>query len=84
MSRMDLILDRLLSTHGKDLLDHYSVLLSISRIVQNILGMTATIARSSRSYSIGLRNGDLEVVTSACVAGYTHSAPKEATCLCSA
>lgn len=61
MWRLESLLDLLLSKHGKEILSDYSVLGGIYKVVECNLGMVTAIARSSRSYSIGIRNGDLEV-----------------------
>lgn len=61
MWRLESLLNLLLTNHGKSIIDDHSVLESISKVVEYNFGMVTTIARSSRSYSIGLRNGDLEV-----------------------
>ncbi|VDN01261.1 unnamed protein product [Thelazia callipaeda] len=61
MCRLDSLLDLLLSKHGKSIIFDCSVHKAISNVLECNLGMVATIARSSRSYSIGLKNGDLEV-----------------------
>ncbi|KAM3725403.1 Complex I assembly factor ACAD9 [Dirofilaria immitis] len=61
MWRLESLLNLLLSYHGKSIISDYSVLRAISKVIEYNFGMVATIARSSRSYSIGLRNCDLEV-----------------------
>ncbi|VDK86804.1 unnamed protein product [Litomosoides sigmodontis] len=61
MWRLESLLNLLLSHHGKSVISDYSVLGAISKVIEYSFGMVATISRSSRSYSIGLRNGDLEV-----------------------
>uniref|UniRef100_A0A915PUW7 Acyl-CoA dehydrogenase/oxidase N-terminal domain-containing protein n=1 Tax=Setaria digitata TaxID=48799 RepID=A0A915PUW7_9BILA len=61
MWRLEALLDLLLSKHGKGIISDYNVLRSISKVTEYNLGMVTTIARSSRSYSIGLRNSDLEI-----------------------
>lgn len=61
MWRLESLLNLLLTNHGKSIIDDHSVLEAISKVVEYNFGMITTIARSSRSYSIGLRNGDLEV-----------------------
>ncbi|OZC09146.1 acyl-CoA dehydrogenase protein [Onchocerca flexuosa] len=61
MWRLESLLNLLLSNHGKSIINDYSVLRAISKVIEYNFGMVATIARSSRSYSIGLRNGDLEI-----------------------
>ncbi|VDN24905.1 unnamed protein product [Gongylonema pulchrum] len=62
MWRLNLMLNMLLSNHGKAILSDYSALSGISKVVECNLGMVTVIARASRSYSVGLRNGDLEVL----------------------
>lgn len=61
MWRLESLLNLLLSCHGKSIISDYIVLGAISKVIEYSFGMVTTIARSSRSYSIGLRNGDLEV-----------------------
>lgn len=61
MWRLESLLNLLLSNHGKSIISDYSVLEAVSKVIEYNFGMVTTIARSSRSYSIGLRNGDLEV-----------------------
>ncbi|CAG9538800.1 unnamed protein product [Cercopithifilaria johnstoni] len=61
MWRLESLLNLLLSNHGKSIISDYNVLEAISKVIEYNFGMVTTIARSSRSYSIGLRNGDLEV-----------------------
>ncbi|VBB27334.1 unnamed protein product [Acanthocheilonema viteae] len=61
MWRLESLLNLLLSSHGKSIISDYNVLGAISKVIEYNFGMVTTIARSSRSYSIGLRNGDLEI-----------------------
>lgn len=61
MSRLDIALERIIADHGKDVQSDFSLLDGISQVIENNLAMISTISRSSRSYSIGLRNSDLEV-----------------------
>uniref|UniRef100_A0A1I7YJI8 NR LBD domain-containing protein n=2 Tax=Steinernema glaseri TaxID=37863 RepID=A0A1I7YJI8_9BILA len=46
---------------GKNTQTDFATLESLSEVIENNLGMLACIARASRSYSIGLRNADLEL-----------------------
>uniref|UniRef100_A0A0R3Q4T9 SWIM-type domain-containing protein n=1 Tax=Brugia timori TaxID=42155 RepID=A0A0R3Q4T9_9BILA len=61
MWRLESLLNLLLSNHGKSIINDYTALGAISKVIEYNFGMITTIARSSRSYSIGLRNSDLEV-----------------------
>lgn len=61
MWRLESLLNLLLSIHGKSIISDYSVIKAVSKVIEYNFGMVTTIARSSRSYSIGLRNADLEV-----------------------
>uniref|UniRef100_A0AAF5PIG2 Acyl-CoA dehydrogenase n=2 Tax=Wuchereria bancrofti TaxID=6293 RepID=A0AAF5PIG2_WUCBA len=61
MWRLESLLNLLLSNHGKSIIHDYTALGAISKVIEYNFGMITTIARSSRSYSIGLRNSDLEI-----------------------
>lgn len=61
MSRLNIVLGKITAEQGKHLETDFAALSSISTVVENNLGMVAAISRASRSYSIGLRNADLEV-----------------------
>uniref|UniRef100_A0A1I7W0Z7 Acyl-CoA dehydrogenase family member 9, mitochondrial n=1 Tax=Loa loa TaxID=7209 RepID=A0A1I7W0Z7_LOALO len=61
MWRLDSLLNLLLSNHGKSIIHDHSLLEALSKVIEYNFGMVTTIARSSRSYSIGLRNSDLEI-----------------------
>uniref|UniRef100_F1KZ66 Acyl-CoA dehydrogenase family member 9 n=1 Tax=Ascaris suum TaxID=6253 RepID=F1KZ66_ASCSU len=61
MSRLNIVLGKVTAEQGKHLETDFAALCSISSVVENNLGMVAAISRASRSYSIGLRNADLEV-----------------------
>lgn len=61
MARLNKTIGYVVTQRGNFIRDDPAILLSIATVIENNLGMTATITRVSRSYSIGLRNCDLEV-----------------------
>ncbi|CAJ0584317.1 unnamed protein product, partial [Mesorhabditis spiculigera] len=61
MSRVHAILDKLIAERGKNLEADYASMENLVRVLQNNLIMVAVISRATRSYSIGLRNSDLEI-----------------------
>ncbi|GMS97130.1 hypothetical protein PENTCL1PPCAC_19305 [Pristionchus entomophagus] len=61
MVRLDAVLAKLLNTEGKQVLVDYQSLERLVKVLENNLVMVCTIARASRSYSIGLRNADAEL-----------------------
>ncbi|GMT25522.1 hypothetical protein PFISCL1PPCAC_16819 [Pristionchus fissidentatus] len=61
MVRLDAVLNKLLSTDGKQVQADYQSLERLVQVLENNLVMVCTIARASRSYSIGLRNADAEL-----------------------
>ncbi|KHN85677.1 Acyl-CoA dehydrogenase family member 9, mitochondrial [Toxocara canis] len=61
MSRLNTVISKLAAEQGKRIETDFGVLCSLSSVVENNLGMVAVISRASRSYSIGLRNADLEL-----------------------
>jgi hypothetical protein len=61
MSRVNQCIDRLLTDKGIFVKQDYYALKELATVLENNLGMVAALARTSRSYSIGLRNADLEV-----------------------
>lgn len=71
MSRLNIVLGKVTAEQGKHLETDFAALCSISSVVENNLGMVAAISRASRSYSIGLRNADLEVCAF-CFLCYAH------------
>ncbi|KAI6188819.1 Acyl-CoA dehydrogenase family member 9, mitochondrial [Aphelenchoides besseyi] len=60
-SRFSHLLSKVCSGYGKNLKKDYYTLSSIANILELNLGMMSTISRASRSYSIGIRNSDLEL-----------------------
>ncbi|VDK25023.1 unnamed protein product [Anisakis simplex] len=63
MSRLNIVISKLTSDQGKTIQNDFMSLSSICSVVENNLGMVAVISRATRSYSIGLRNADLEVAS---------------------
>ena len=61
MSRLDIALNRIVEDAGTTIKQDVMTLVCLSKILENNMAMIATIARASRSYSIGLRNSDIEV-----------------------
>ncbi|KAF8373638.1 acdh-13 [Pristionchus pacificus] len=61
MVRLDAVLSKLLSTDGKQVQADYQSLERLVHVLENNLVMVCTIARASRSYSVGLRNADAEL-----------------------
>ncbi|GMR50148.1 hypothetical protein PMAYCL1PPCAC_20343 [Pristionchus mayeri] len=61
MVRLDAVLTKLLNTEGKQMQVDYQSLERIVQVLENNLVMVCTIARASRSYSVGLRNADAEL-----------------------
>ncbi|VDO44314.1 unnamed protein product, partial [Haemonchus placei] len=61
MSRVNNVISKLMSEKGKNVQHDFASLERLVTIIQNHLVMTAVISRSSRSYSIGLRNSDIEI-----------------------
>jgi len=61
MSRVDKLVDKLVSDEGVFLREDYVALRDLALVLENNLAMIASIARASRSYSIGLRNSDYEI-----------------------
>ena len=47
--------------HGREIVDYQICLWNLSEMVVNLYAMNATIARASRSYSIGLANAPHEL-----------------------
>ncbi|KAH7729592.1 CBN-ACDH-13 protein [Aphelenchoides avenae] len=59
--RLNKTIGYVVTQRGNFIRDDPAILWSIATVIENNLGMTATITRVSRSYSIGLRNCDLEL-----------------------
>uniref|UniRef100_A0A7E4VCD6 Acyl-CoA_dh_N domain-containing protein n=1 Tax=Panagrellus redivivus TaxID=6233 RepID=A0A7E4VCD6_PANRE len=74
MSRLDVALNRIVEDAGSRVKEDVATLWSLSTVLENNLAMVATIARASRSYSIGLRNADIEL---AWAIAFCHSAARQ-------
>ncbi len=61
MTRLNLVIKRVLDKQGKHVERDYAVQHGLATVIEHNLAMVAAISRASRSYSIGLRNCDLEV-----------------------
>uniref|UniRef100_A0A915EEV0 Uncharacterized protein n=1 Tax=Ditylenchus dipsaci TaxID=166011 RepID=A0A915EEV0_9BILA len=61
MNRINHVIDRLVTDKGLFIKSDYVSLKSLATVMENNLGMVASIARASRSYSIGLKNADDEL-----------------------
>ncbi|KAI1715448.1 Gex interacting protein 9, isoform a [Ditylenchus destructor] len=61
MSRLHIVIDTLLTDKGIYVKEDYVALQNLATVMENNLGTVAAIARTSRSYSIGLRNSDVEL-----------------------
>ncbi len=61
MARCDVIMKALMQSYGRGAKEDYTMLNTLANVVQCNFAMLATISRASRSYSIGLRNADMEV-----------------------
>ncbi|CAJ0601209.1 unnamed protein product [Cylicocyclus nassatus] len=64
ISRVNNVITKLINEQGKNLDKDYATLDRLVTVLQNHLAMVAVISRSSRSYSIGLRNSDIEIAWS--------------------
>lgn len=64
--RMRYICETLMSRHGQDVAIAFTELTRFAEAATEILAMTAVLARASRAYCIGLRNGELEMKLAAC------------------
>ncbi|CAH0730124.1 unnamed protein product, partial [Brenthis ino] len=64
--RMRYTCETLMSRHGTEVMQAYTELSRLAEAASEILAMTAVLARASRAYCIGLRNGELEMKLSAC------------------
>ncbi|CAO4375246.1 unnamed protein product [Caenorhabditis nigoni] len=61
MSRINNVVSRLMTSQGKNIEQDYGSLEALVSVLKNNLVMVSTISRASRSYSIGLRNADIEL-----------------------
>uniref|UniRef100_A0AC35TLL0 Acyl-CoA_dh_N domain-containing protein n=1 Tax=Rhabditophanes sp. KR3021 TaxID=114890 RepID=A0AC35TLL0_9BILA len=61
MARINMVIDKIVKEEGKNLQGDYFTLQSLANIIESNMVMSSCIARASRSYSIGLRNSDLEL-----------------------
>ncbi|EGT48768.1 CBN-ACDH-13 protein [Caenorhabditis brenneri] len=61
MSRINNVVSKLMTSQGKNIEQDYGSLEALVTVLKNNLVMVATISRASRSYSIGLRNADIEL-----------------------
>ncbi|VDO67179.1 unnamed protein product [Heligmosomoides polygyrus] len=61
LSRVNNVISKLIAEKGKNVQEDFSTLERLVTVIQNHLVMVAVISRSSRSYSIGLRNSDIEI-----------------------
>ncbi|XP_076296478.1 complex I assembly factor ACAD9, mitochondrial [Lasioglossum baleicum] len=60
--------ERLLTLHGTDITNKYLELLRMNDMITEMYATFANLSRASRSYSIGLRNSDLEKDMVVCLA----------------
>ncbi|VDL78877.1 unnamed protein product [Nippostrongylus brasiliensis] len=61
ISRVNAVISKLIAESGKNVQHDFATLDRLVTVIQNHLAMVAVISRSSRSYSIGLRNSDIEI-----------------------
>ncbi|KAL3098285.1 hypothetical protein niasHT_021245 [Heterodera trifolii] len=61
MSRLGQLFDKVCTEKGVHVNTDYIILGNVCEVMENLLAMTATIARSSRSYAIGLRGAENEI-----------------------
>ncbi|MFH4980638.1 hypothetical protein AB6A40_007347 [Gnathostoma spinigerum] len=61
MFRLNSVLGVIVAEYGKKLENDFAALDHIANVVEGNLSMISIISRASRSYSIGLRNADLEL-----------------------
>lgn len=59
--RLEHTLGKICKSYGRNIKVDYFTLNALSKIIENNLGMISLIARTSRSYSVGLKNSDLEL-----------------------
>ncbi|XP_054003745.1 complex I assembly factor ACAD9, mitochondrial-like [Hylaeus anthracinus] len=57
----------LLEHHGADIVKHQIELIRVTEMLTEIYAGIANLSRSSRSYNIGLRNGDIEKSMTVCL-----------------
>ena len=74
MSRLDMVLNRIVEDAGSRIKEEIATLESLSKVLENNLAMIATISRASRSYSIGLKNSDIEL---AWAISFCHTASRQ-------
>ena len=74
MTRLDMVLNRIVEDAGSRIKEEIATLESLSKVLENNLAMIATISRASRSYSIGLKNSDIEL---AWAISFCHSASRQ-------
>lgn len=72
---MSALLEKVCVSSGTELRGDFYTLSAAANVLEMNLAMLATIARSSRSYSIGLHNADLEIhwTNTYCGAARKHS-----------
>ena len=63
MARLDRLVFKMIADEGIFLKGDYVALKDLALVLENNLAMIASISRASRSYSIGLRNADYEVLS---------------------
>ncbi|CAI5447538.1 unnamed protein product [Caenorhabditis angaria] len=61
MTRINTVISKLMTSQGKNIEQDYGSLEALVNVMKNNLLMVSTISRASRSYSIGLRNSDIEL-----------------------
>nr|XP_026488606.1 acyl-CoA dehydrogenase family member 9, mitochondrial [Vanessa tameamea] len=64
--RMRFTCETLMSRHGQEIGNAFTELTRLAEAATEILAMSAVLARASRAYCIGLRNGELEMKLSSC------------------
>uniref|UniRef100_A0A0N4ZS24 Acyl-CoA_dh_N domain-containing protein n=1 Tax=Parastrongyloides trichosuri TaxID=131310 RepID=A0A0N4ZS24_PARTI len=75
MARLNILINKIVKEEGKNIQADYHTLQSLANIIEINVVMSACISRASRSYSIGLRNADLEL---AWTTYYCNDASKKA------
>ncbi|CAD6199457.1 unnamed protein product [Caenorhabditis auriculariae] len=61
MSRINAVMSKMVGSKGKNIEQDYGSLEALVTVLKNNFVMVSTISRASRSYSIGLRNSDIEL-----------------------
>ncbi|KAK6019765.1 hypothetical protein OSTOST_14591, partial [Ostertagia ostertagi] len=61
MSRVNNVITKMVAEKGKNVQHDFATLDRLVTVIQNHLVMVSVISRASRSYSIGLRNSDVEI-----------------------